>query len=98
LLVLLYLRNCLDELVALLFAGLSFVEEVGANGGEEDNWMVVVSLVLAAVVDSVDQAHIAFLWYLDVYEISEQLHGVWLGELLENEGSVLFVLSEHLVE
>jgi len=59
--------------------------------------VVIVAFVLATEVDSVYQGHAPFLVRLNVDQIFYQLEGVWLGELLENEGRLLWVLVEHFI-
>lgn len=58
--------------------------------------MIVVSLVLAAKVYAIYQADVALLGLLDIDQIPQDLQGVRLGELLEDESSLLLILVEHL--
>ena len=92
-----HLLNLVEEVLPSFLVRPVLREELSRNTLEEHYSMVVVALILAAKVDAIDQAHIAFLWRLNIYEILQNGQGVSLRELLDDESSLLLVLKEHLV-
>lgn len=91
------LADCRQELSLSLLGGLTIVKELLGEVGEEDDWVVVKSFVLAAEVDAVNQADVSFFRKLNVDKVPENLQRVGLRELLQDKGGLLWVLSEHLV-
>ena len=90
------LRHRLQELYLPLLVPPAVLEELRGDALEEGDWMIVVSFVLAAKVDAIYQADVALLGLLDIDQIPQDLQGVRLGELLEDESSLLLILVEHL--
>lgn len=64
---------------------------------EEDERSIEVAFIGAAKVDAVDQAHVTFLYVFEVDQLSDNLKGVWLRELLEDECRLLLILVKHLI-
>tara|TARA_B110000285_G_scaffold223869_1_gene279961 strand:- start:145 stop:429 length:285 start_codon:yes stop_codon:yes gene_type:complete len=60
------LGHSLEELLFSLFVHPLVVEEVLGDALEEVERVVVVALAWAPVIDAVDEAHVSFLWQLDV--------------------------------
>lgn len=87
------LGDCLQELLLALFVHAVIHEVLRGNVLEECDGVVVVTLILAPEINSVNQADVSFLWLLDVNQATQNLKGVWLRELLKNKCSLLLVLS-----
>ena len=90
------LAHCLQKLDLPLFIHSVVHEELRGDALEEGDRMVVVTFILSAEVDAVDQAHASFLGELDVDEVAEDLQRVGLREFLKDECGLLLVLIEHL--
>jgi len=60
------LGHGLEELLFSLFVHPLVVKEVLGDALEEVERVVVVALAWAPVIDAVDEAHVSFLWQLDV--------------------------------
>ena len=92
------LSHRLEELLLSLFVHPLVVEEVLGDALEESKRVVVVTFAWAPVVYAVYQAHISLFRQLYVNQILNQLKSIWLRKLLQDEGSLLLILAQHLSE
>lgn len=84
-----------EFLLSLLVHSL-LTKEMLRDGLEKNHRIVIVALVWAPKVDTVDQRHVAFLCQLNIDQVFYQVESVWLRKLLKNESCLLLVLVQHL--
>jgi hypothetical protein len=85
-----------QEFLLSLFVRSLVVEKDVRDALEEDDWVVIVSLIWATEIDSVNQAHISFFNQFDIDQIFNQAQSVGLREFLKDKSCLLLVLVEHL--